>query len=114
MGLASDNLNAKIYLAPNYFGFKERTLYVELNGAYPLRERLSLIGHVGYLRVLSDNEGFAFSSNSRLDTRIGISAGLADWNLQLAWVATEKNGALYPRNSDRDPRTVVVSAAYSF
>lgn len=114
VGLASDHLSGKIYLAPKYYGFRERTLYAELNGAYPLQERLNLIGHIGFLRVLSDNEGPAFASNIRFDTRLGISASLADWNLQLAWVATGKNRALYLRNADRDPNTVILSASYSF
>ena len=112
-GLSSDNFNGRIYFSPNYFGQSARSIYAELNGAYPIRERLRLLGHIGYLGSFSDNEKLASYAATRFDTRIGVSAGIANWEFNLAWVAIERSRAKY-RYGDRDSPTLVLSTSYSF
>lgn len=112
-GLSSDDFNARIYFSPNYFGQSARSIYAELNGAYPIRERLRLTGHIGFLRSFSDNEYLASYAATRFDTRVGVSAGIANWEFNLAWVATERSRAKY-RYGDRDSPALVLSTSYSF
>lgn len=112
-GLSSDSFNARIYFSPNYFGQSARSIYAELNGAYPIRERLRLLGHIGYLRTFSDNEYLASYAATRFDTRVGVGAGIANWEFNLAWVAIERSRAKY-RYGDRDSPTLVLSASCSF
>ena len=73
-GLASDRLSGRLYLAPAYYGYGGRVAYAELNGFYPLRERIKLIGHVGALHGLS---GPVADARDRIDVRlaIGFDAG---------------------------------------
>jgi uncharacterized protein (TIGR02001 family) len=116
-GLASDNLSGKIYYSPNYYGENVRTAYAEINGTYEVRSHVHLLGHVGFLRVLSSTGGLAPPLTRRFDTRFGVSAGIGDWTCQLAWIATEKDRTIYPqypKYRERNPRAVVLSALYSF
>jgi uncharacterized protein (TIGR02001 family) len=86
-GILSDNLSARLYFSPDYFGARIRTIYAELNGSYPLMERIQLVGHVGHLQIFPDAAGRGPESRSRHDISIGLSAGFADWSMRVAWVA---------------------------
>jgi uncharacterized protein (TIGR02001 family) len=112
-GLASDNVSGKIYFSPNYYGDHARTIYAEINGTYPVRERIHLLGHIGFLHLLSSVDGFAPPMTRRFDTRMGASAGIGDWICQLTWVATEIDRTNYPQYQ-RNPSAIVLSASYSF
>ena len=112
-GLASENFSGRIYFAPDYFGRGNRTLYAELNTNYPIQEQIHLLGHIGLLYSFLGNEEPA-PSTTRADTRIGVSARLTDWQIQLAWVAVEKSRERYSRYENFSPHTVVLNASYSF
>ncbi len=113
-GLTYDNVNGRIYISPNYLGQNIRTAYAELNGSYQIREGLHVLGHIGVLRALSQPDAYAARMPSRYDVRIGGSADFADWNFQLAWVATARSRQDAPLYGDRVPRTIVLSTSYSF
>jgi uncharacterized protein (TIGR02001 family) len=98
-GIASDRLSARLSLAPAYYGFGGRVAYAEVNGFYPLREHVKLIGHVGALHGVRGPE--------RLDMRVGVGFDLGDCNLQLAWLAGVHTQAPVPR-------ALALTASYSF
>jgi uncharacterized protein (TIGR02001 family) len=98
-GIASDRLNARLSLAPAYYGYGGRVVYAELNGFYPLRERVKLIGHAGVLHGLHGRD--------RMDLRLAIGIDLGECNLQLAWLGGVRTQAPVPR-------ALALSASYSF
>ncbi len=98
-GLAADRVSARLYLAPAYYGDGGRVLYAELNGFYPLRERIRLIAHVGALRGPAAH---------RVDLRLAIGYDAGACSVQLAWLG---------RSGHHDapaPRALALSATYSF
>lgn len=98
-GLAADRVSARLYFAPFYYGYGGHVAYGEVNGFYPLRERIKLVAHIGALRG---------PAAKRVDLRLAIGYDAGDCNVQLAWL----------RNSRRDdapaPRALSLSATYSF
>ncbi len=103
-GIASDRLSARLYLAPAYYGYGGRVAYAEVNGFYPLREHIKLIGHAGVLHGL---RGPFANGPDRIDLRLGIGVDVAQCNLQLAWLSGV-------RTQQPTPRTLTFSASYSF
>ena len=103
-GVAADRLSARLYLAPAYYGYGGRVVYAELNGFYPLRERIKLIGHVGALHGL---RGPLANGPDRIDLRFAIGFDAGDCNLQLAWL-----GGVHTQAPA--PRALALNASYSF
>lgn len=99
-GVMTDRLAARVYFSPSYYGYGGRTQYAELNGFYPLRDKVKLIGHAGILH--------GRASRNRIDLRLAVGVDVGDVNLQLAW--------LHHTNMDglRSPRAVALSASCSF
>lgn len=114
VGLSYDKVGGRIYFSPRYLGQDIRTVYAELNGSYQVRDWLHVLGHVGFLRPLSQPVAYTAEIPSRYDVRIGTSANLADWTVQLAWVATAKSRQNDPLYGDRVPHKFVLSTSYSF
>jgi uncharacterized protein (TIGR02001 family) len=112
-GLASNDVSGRLYLSPDYYGSGIRTLYAEVNGSYQVRRRLHVLGHVGFLQALSGRERSQVRPGNRYDVRIGASASLGDWNVQLAWTAVEKSGASRSYYGMTNPAWTL-NAAYSF
>jgi len=104
-GLARDRIAGRVYFSPSYYG-GGKTLYAELNGSWPLRDRLSLVGHIGLLHPFSsDHEEY----RQRVDLRIGLGYDIGAWNLQLAWIASGPR-----RKGGDEPRALAVSASWGF
>jgi uncharacterized protein (TIGR02001 family) len=104
-GLTRDRLTARLSYSPSYYG-GGKTLYAELNGSYPLAERVSLTGHAGVLHPLgrADDE-----TEDRLDLRLGVGVDFGDCNVQLALLAST------PRPRGREvARALALSASYAF
>jgi uncharacterized protein (TIGR02001 family) len=105
VGLARDRLAARVYFSPSYYG-GGKSLYAELNGSWPLRERLALVGHVGLLHPFSaDHE----EDRQRLDLRVGLGYDVGAWNFQLALLASGPQ-----RHGEDAPRAISLSASYGF
>jgi uncharacterized protein (TIGR02001 family) len=131
LGLSSDNISGRMYFSPNYYGPGTRTLYTELNGAYPVLPWLQLIGHAGLLANLSNDVADAVGMSSRWDVRAGVGVRLDDWNVQLAVVTMQREASQpapsvvaangYGGGSSagtavrvNDPHAVVLSVSHSF
>ncbi len=109
-GLASDRASGRIYLSPSYYGYGGRVVYAELNGFYPVDERIKLIGHIGLLNGL---RGPLAEVRDRVDLRLAIGFDAGACNIQLAWLGSTSIG---PGAKDyvRTPRALALSASYSF
>jgi uncharacterized protein (TIGR02001 family) len=114
VGLSSDNFSGRIYLSPHYFDQKNRTAYAELNATFSLLENLRFLAHAGLLHQFSNSDQTSDAAISRFDYRIGLNAKIADWNVQLSWVALQTKPTEYPHYEDRNPRATVLSVSYSF
>jgi uncharacterized protein (TIGR02001 family) len=110
-GLASDRVSGRLYLAPAYYGYGGRVAYGELNGFYPLRERIKLLAHIGALRRLN---GQAPGARDHVDLRFAIGYDVGDCNVQLAWLRGSRIGPGTARSDDRAPRALALTASYSF
>ena len=104
LGVSAQRLNARIYTAAHYFGVGKRSIYAEVNGSYRLSDNLDLVGHAGYLA----------RPEKRLDLRIGLSAALETWTVQLAWAATRDEAPLYTALYTKHPRQGVLSVTRAF
>jgi uncharacterized protein (TIGR02001 family) len=109
-GVASDRLSGRLYLAPAYYGYGGRAAYAEVNGFYPLRERIKVIGHVGLLHGL---RGRAAEARDRIDVRLAIGFDAGACNVQLAWLGNAGIGSGVEREL-RSPRALALSASYAF
>jgi hypothetical protein len=75
-GLAIDRGSARLFYSPAYYG-DERSLYLDLNGAYPLDDRFSLAAHAGLLHRFGDGR--------LLDVRLALQYDVGDISLQAGW-----------------------------
>jgi uncharacterized protein (TIGR02001 family) len=104
-GLAGTRLAGRVYFSPSYYG-DAATLYAELNGSVPVRDRLAVVGHLGLLHPLGSAEDEA---RRRLDLRLGLSLDSGNWTFQCALLAN------FPRRHGADaPRMLQLSASYGF
>jgi uncharacterized protein (TIGR02001 family) len=104
-GLAHERVAGRVYFSPSYYGYG-KTLYTEVNASRPLRDRLTLIGHLGWLHPI-DSHGER--RRERLDLRVGLGYEVASWNFQLAVLASVPD-----RHGPDAPRALAVSASYGF
>lgn len=116
IGLLGSNWTLRAYASPDYYGIRERSLYVELNGRWPLSAGLAAVGHVGVLRGWrgSDSPYAQGRSPSRADLRLGLSRPLGEMGeLQLAWVAASRGGPYVWTEATRR-RTLVLNLTAAF
>lgn len=118
LGVSGEHASARLYYSPRYFGRSARTMYAELNGFLPLGETLRMVGHLGWLRALNDEDSIGMVSGHRYDYRLGVAAHLGDVDLQLARVTRAARRypgySGYPANTGSQPHAFVLSASYSF
>jgi uncharacterized protein (TIGR02001 family) len=123
-GVATENLVARLYVSPDYYGRSVRTLYTELDGNLPLLPWLQLLGHAGYLHALT---GSSANGADRWDARAGIGMRFDDWNVRVLALAVQREQQAsattdyyYGRGGETAtqglpvPRTVMVSVSRSF
>ncbi|NML62972.1 hypothetical protein HHL21_18185 [Massilia sp. RP-1-19] len=111
LGLASDRLSGRLYLAPAYYGYGGRAAYLELTGFHPLGERIKLVAQAGILHGL---KGHAASARDRVDMRLAISFDSGPFNVQLAVLRSAGIGSGTDRAADRAARSLAASTSYSF
>ena len=95
IGLSGERWSLRAYYAPDYFGFRQATAYVELDAnapRAPFAPRWRVFGHVGALTAVSapTDDG---RDRMRTDVRIGIGfSALPSVDVQLAWVSATRGG----------------------
>ena len=102
-GLTREGLNARLYYSPAYYG-QGKTVYAELNGAWPLQGRLTLSGHLGLLHPFG---GGGDEARHRIDGRLALGVDIGRVNLQIAVVAAAPAG-------HEAARKLAVGATYGF
>ena len=97
LGIASENVSARLYFAPRYFGQESAVIYGEVNAAQPLIERVRLLAHGGVLRN-NNNEGVYDSRPERhvFDASVGVAVDFDQFSVQLSWVGISSANAPYP------------------
>jgi uncharacterized protein (TIGR02001 family) len=104
-GLARDRVEGRLYFSPSYYG-GGKTVYAELNASWPLRDRFTLVGHLGVLHPIQNSNE---ETRTRVDLRLGVGMAAGNCHLQLAVLASA------PRWRGPDAaRALALSATYAF
>ena len=114
VGLASENLSARLYYAPRYFGQDSNVIYGEINAAAPLRDSVRLVAHAGALRSSSDGAYGQQPKHHVFDVSVGVAADFDPFNVQLSWVGISSANALYPVTAPRSKNGAVLTLSRSF
>lgn len=113
-GISSENLNARLYYSPNYFGVSVHTVYAELNGSYRLLDQLKLIGHAGLIKAFSGATDQAGGTHPHADFLAGIEYRFRSFSLQLSRVFPDGSSLIYPVSSDHNNGVLTARLSYAF
>jgi len=121
-GMSWEKWSAALHYAPQYFGRRVRTLYVEANATWPQDRplpwpagvRAALVAHVGVLFAQSTGEDLSGSRPRRTDAKAGIAFDARWAKLELAWVVGDSPIAVYPVRRDNRRNALVVTLSRAF
>ncbi|MFO7189605.1 MAG: TorF family putative porin [Pseudomonadota bacterium] len=109
IGAGYGPISAKIWygVSDKWFASKDAkgSIYYELNGEFPLSDKLSLVAHVGYQDVKDTPDADYF------DYKLGLTYDLQGWALSAAVIGTDADDDVYGNLGDT---TVVLSVGKSF
>ena len=117
LGVAGENVSARIYYSPDYFGQHASAVYGEINAVQPLIDPLSFVLHVGFLTTRAYSQYSPYgprSSQNVVDGRIGFGANFDLFRLELAWVGISNANLAYQITGSRSPNTVVLTVSHPF
>jgi uncharacterized protein (TIGR02001 family) len=109
VGAATDNLGARVYYSPRYFGQGSNAVYGELNASQPLAGAFRLLAHVGFLRTQ-----YQGGHLNVVDGRVGLGADFGSLHAEVAWVAVSADDAGYRVTGSSSPNTVVLTLSFAF
>jgi uncharacterized protein (TIGR02001 family) len=78
-GLALPRASARLFYSPAFYG-NSRSVYLDVNGSYPLGDHLRLAAHAGLQHAFGDDYGAA---RNRADARLSLAFDRGDYSLQL-------------------------------
>lgn len=114
VGASFDTLSSRLYYTHSYFGGGQ-AVYLELNGSRAINDRITLIGHVGYLALSEPREPTLTSQRGGLiDFLAGINFDVSGFTLGLSVVGTNAREITCPAESGRCTVTGVVSISHRF
>jgi uncharacterized protein (TIGR02001 family) len=114
VGASFDTLSSRLYYTNSYFGGGQ-AVYLELNGSRAISDRITLIGHVGYLGLNQPREPTGSSQRDTLfDFLAGINFDVSGFVLGLSVVGTNAQQNTCPAGSGRCTTTGVVSISRRF
>jgi uncharacterized protein (TIGR02001 family) len=111
-GITAGPFSSHVYYSPDYLGEGARTLYGEVNGAFPLSRRWRLLAHVGVLNSLGGAR-VPYAGRTRYDARLGVARELGALQLRLALSATS-SGVDFPEGHSQSRTALILGAAYAF
>ena len=117
LGVATENVSARIYYSPDYFGQHANAVYGEINAVQPLFDRVSILLHLGFLSTRAYSPYSPYDSRSSqhvVDGRIGFGANLDLFHFELAWVGISRANIAYRITGSGSPNTVVLTVSYAF
>ena len=113
LGATSENVSARLYYSPRYFGQNLGAVYGEINGTHLLIDRVRLLAHIGVLR--SDDENTYYGSRELVfDGRVGVGIDFDQFTLQLSWVGTSAPTSAYGITGVRNRNGPVLTVSRSF
>ena len=114
VGASFDTLSSRLYYTNSYFGGGQ-AVYLELNGSRAVNDRITLIGHVGYLGLDQPRESASSGQRSSLvDFLAGINFDVSGFTLGLSIVGTNARQNGCPAGSGRCTTTGVISISHTF
>jgi len=113
VGIAFENVSARLYYAPRYFGQDSDAIYGEINVSYPLLDRVRLIAHGGALWNNSEDR-YRRPDHRVFDGSVGVALALDAINVQLVWVGISSSNTLYPVAATGRRNSVVLVLSHSF
>jgi uncharacterized protein (TIGR02001 family) len=113
VGVAAENVSARLYYSTRYFGQDSGALYAEVNAAAPLFERVRLLAHVGVLRNKRVN-AYSGQPEHLVDGRVGVGIDLAPYSIQLSWVGIGAGSAAYGLTGSQSRSGPVLTLLRSF
>lgn len=114
VGVASEDVSARLYYAPRYFGQDEGVLYGEINASWQLIERVRLLAHAG---ASWNNSQYAYGrpvDQHVFDASVGVIVDLDQFAVQLSWVGINSLNAPYPVPAPNHKNGVVLLLSWSF
>ena len=89
VGASMKRFSARLYYSQNYFQIGSSALYSELSAEQPLIEHVTLLGHLGYLRINPPVRAASQErAGSQADFLIGVVWNVLSFNLGLAITGT--------------------------
>ena len=114
VGASFDTLSSRLYYTNSYFGGGQ-AVYLELNGSRAINDRITLIGHVGYLGLNEPREPTSSGQRDSLfDFLAGINFDVSGFTLGLSVVGTNAQQNTCPAGSGRCTVTGVISISHRF
>jgi uncharacterized protein (TIGR02001 family) len=112
VGAAFENISARLYYSPRYFGQNLGAVYGEINGTQLLVDRVRLLAHIGVLRS-NDQNPYYGSRETVVDGRVGVGIDLDQFNIQVSWVGTNSPTSAYGITGVRNRNGPVLTVSLS-
>ena len=114
VGIASENVSARLYYAPRYFGQESGVIYGEINASQPLLDRVRLLAHGGVLRNNGEGAYGVQVDRHVFDARVGVAVDFDQFSTQLSWVGISSVNTPYPATALRSKNGAVLILSRSF
>jgi len=114
VGIASENVSARLYYAPRYFGQDSHVIYGEINASQQLLDRIRLVAHGGVLRNNGQGAYGLRPDRHVLDASVGVSLDYDQFSVQLSWVGINSVNTPYPAAAQRRKNSAVLILSRSF
>jgi hypothetical protein len=110
VGLMRGRSSARLLYSPAYYG-EERSLYLDLNHAWPLGEQWTLALHAGMLRPFGAKGSNGDTDPASADLRLTLGTQVGAYRFQAGWQKTWRPYHLPGANPAR-PLTAGVSRSF--
>lgn len=114
VGIASENVSARLYYAPRYFGQDSDVIYGEINASQQLLDRIRLVAHGGVLRNNGEGAYGLRLDRHVFDASVGVALDFDQVNVQLSWVGISSVDTPYPATAPRRKNGAVLILSRSF
>ena len=116
VGIASENVSARLYYAPRYFGLSPGVIYGEINASERLLlfDRTRLVAHGGVLRNNNDEAYGQPTDRYVYDASVGVVFDFDQFSVQLSWVGISSLNTPYPTVTSGSKNGAVLILSFSF
>jgi uncharacterized protein (TIGR02001 family) len=114
VGIAAENVSARLYYAPRYFGLKPGVIYGEVNASRELFDRTRLLAHGGVLRNNSQEAYGQPTDRYVFDASVGVVFDFDPFSVQLSWVGISSLNTPYPTIAGGSKNGAVLNLSWSF